>query len=63
MKFEPFVGPKHQEWMYDYQTNLRIMQNALTFSFMCVHFIFILIGYHPIIYVQLKVNIYKMILK
>ena len=39
------------------------MQNALTFSFMCVHFIFILIGYHPIIYVQLKVNIYKMILK
>jgi len=64
MKFEQFVGQKHQEWIYDYQTHLKIMQKCPNFQFhVCAFcFLFLLdIGYHPIIYVQLKVNIYKMI--
>lgn len=43
---------------------LKILQKLpeLSVSCLCILFL-ILIGYHPIIYVQLKVNIYKMILK
>ena len=43
---------------------LKILQNCPNFQFhVCAFYFLFFIGHHPIIYVQLKVNIYKMILK